>query len=657
MANRYDSFDNGAPTEDRLKFSKTNVGYSAHNFSCTHAGNYVLGMLAPIDCFDVVPTEKLDMSISAVLEFRNPSTRKLFNGFRTFFHCRYNRFIDLWEGARNFIDHGRSGKIDLSRPNAIYYNDSGFNISSSVVVNKVNANTPMSLLNFLGLPPEAIQTKAGQFNRDRAPLRQFQTASKITGGNYSNAYTKIGEHISFFPADCLMAYQKNWRDFYANKNLLQNNKYWFPDNEDHFILSYSCVNACAINYENEDFSVYPATSSKNEEQCKNLCDFDADDLAYTPEPNNPATNSNAYTPSQSPNLSGIKFVQMRGDRFTTASPFPDLIRGDIPVLQLTEDNFVRFAYTNPSTSVTSSSLAVDGKASGIFTSNAGILSSSGHASIGISSTSSADARNSLLVPESSITMSDLYTLETLTAFKRKLGMTNGDYNESIEAMFGQSPNVHDRRGTYIGGFYIDWNQDGVIQQSESTSGHPLGSKAGLGQSAGSGSLGHFEVPDFGWIQTYMFTVSDVYYTQGKPRMFSKSQSIDLYFPLFNNLPAQAIRNDELFISGNSATDALPFAYEDRYAEYKGRHNRVSGFMGLSHAVAEFDASRIMARRFSSTPSLNSQFVTYLPENTDMDVFAMNDEPPIDFNVAIQVRRVFPGPYMAIEGSLSSPALN
>ena len=646
MATRYDSFDNGAPTEDRLKFSKTNVGYSAHNFSCTHAGNYVLGMLAPVDCFDVVPTEKLDMSISAVLEFRNPTTRKLFNGFRTFFHCRYNRFIDLWEGARNFIDHGRSGKIDLSRPNAIYtvsFND-GENLFQA------NANTPMSLLNFLGLPAEVFQTSVSDGDHDysRSPLRQFQCA-------YSNAsgftFEKIGEHSSFFPADCLMAYQRNWRDFYCNKNLLQNNYYWFPDNEDHFILSYSCENAVCINYENEqlDSSEYRLVNLTGDALSGALEDFD-----ITPEPNNPATNvdSSALTADvHAPNLSGIKFVQMRGDRFTTSSPFPDLIRGDIPTLQLTEDNVVRLF--NPITSAVSS---IDGSSSN--TSNLGTVSfgstSPSRLSVGLSNVPG--SRFSLITPESSVTMSDIYTLETLTAFKRKMGMTNGDYNESITAMFGESPKVHDRKGTYIGGFYIDWTQDGVIQQSESGS-TPLGTKAGVGMCAGSGSLGHFDVPDFGWIQTYMFTVSDVYYTQGKPRQYSKSQSIDLYFPIFNNLPAQAIRNDELFISGNSATDALPFAYEDRYAEYKGRQNRVSGFMGLSHSLAEYDASRIMARRFKTLPSLNHQFVTYLPENTDMDVFAINDEPPIDFNVAIQVRRVFPGPYMAIEGSLSSPALN
>ena len=338
MATRYDSFDNGAPTEDRLKFSKTNVGYSAHNFSCTHAGNYVLGMFAPVDCFDVVPTEKLDMSISAVLEFRNPTTRKLFNGFRTFFHCRYNRFIDLWEGARNFIDHGRSGKIDLSRPNSIYHVE---NFADGDYTNSIDSCTVMSLLNFLGLPPSAMQVNAGD-SSSVPPLRQFQAA--FSSGAVSATFSQIGNFTSFFPADCLMAYQRNWRDFYANKNLLQNNKFWFPDNEDHFILSYSCENAVAILYENEDFGSDSSEFSQKTAQARNL-GFSAVgfSLHITPEPNNPATSVDDFgdITQFAPNLAGIKFVQMRGDRFTTASPFPDLIRGDIPLLQLTEDNFVR----------------------------------------------------------------------------------------------------------------------------------------------------------------------------------------------------------------------------------------------------------------------------------------------------------------------------
>lgn len=652
--NRYTRLDNQAPAVEQMEANNVNVGRSAHDCSHIHNGNTLIGALTPVLCMEVVLNEDIDINLASLIEFRNPTTRQLFNSFRVYFHGYFNSLTDAWEGAKNWLDKGRSGKIDLSRPNLIYKVE-----TDSYAVNAV---TPMSLLNFLGLPVEAYQTTvtdSSGVSSNRSPLRQFQSAFATLDSELFE-FDKIGESTDYFPADCVFVYQKNWRDFYANKNLLQNNKFWFPDNEDHFILSYSCGNAVCINYENESLS-NTATS-----QINNLTggQLTANSLAYlniTPEPNNPVTardNSQYIQDIYAPNLSGLKFRQFRGDRFTTASPFPDLIRGELPILQLTEDNYVQFAYTNPSSSQISAPIPVNGKASGTFTGNAGIISGLHSSSFGISSTSSTDARNSLIVPESTVTMSDIYTLETLTAFKRKMGMTNGDYSEMMEAQFGVKPKVHNRRGTYIGGFYQDFAFSSVTQTSESTSeGTPLGTKAGQGISSGSGRIGHIHTTDFGWIQVYMSIMPDVYYTQGKPRQFSKRSNLEMYFPIFNNLPAQAIRNDELFVSGDPTTDSSPFAYEDRYAEFKSIQNRVSGLMGLPVSLAEFDTARVIARRFSSTPALNSLFVTAVPENIDMSVFSVYDEPPFDFSIGFSIRRVFPGPYAAVEGSLSSPKLN
>lgn len=134
---------------------------------------------------------------------------------------------------------------------------------------------------------------------------------------------------------------------------------------------------------------------------------------------------------------------------------------------------------------------------------------------------------------------------------------------------------------------------------------------------------------------------------------TKKNQLDMYFPIFNNLEPQVIKNKELYVSGVEATDEDIYAYEDRYAEYKSRPNTVTGFMALSHSVAEYDASRIMARRFEATPQLNNAFVMMIPENIDMSVFSVVNEPPFDYQIGIQCRRVFPGPYTAIPGSMSS----
>lgn len=650
--NRY---ENGAPSQKELEARSVNVGRSAHDFSFTHAGNTLLGIIAPVDVFDVVPNEDLDISITALLEFRNPAVRPIYNGFRVYFHTYYNRLSDLWEGAKNFIDNGRSGKLSLNRPNLIYhvtnYDESGY----------VNANTPLSLLNFMGLPAEYKQLKnsSSVLSVDFPPLRSFQAC--ISSPSIPSTIEKLGESVSYFPADIAFAYQRNWRDFYSNKNLLQNNKFWFPDNEDHFILSYSCEEACAINYEDEaleNISLGGVPVDKRDAQYFNLASgigSTSQGYTSTPEANNPETVAQPSPSSAGdlrylPNLSAIKFHQFRGDRFTTSSPFVDLIRGEIPTLAMNQSTFLKL--TNGIDGQTFNRYEVDFADDSVPADNIATLR---YLEASSQDVAPSYGRLGVVNPNTSITMSDIYTLETLTAFKRKMGLTNGDYNETVKAQFGVSPHAHDRRGTYIGGFYQDFALSTVVQQSESGS-TPLGTKASNGVSAGSGNIGSFHVPDYGWISTYMFILSDVYYTQGKPRMFSKKNSIDMYFPLFNNLPAQHIRNDELFISGSESTDSAPFSYEARYEEYKGRNNRVSGFMGLSHSVASYDSARIMSRRFSSLPTFNNKFITMIPENVDMEVFSVVDEPPFDFNIGVSVRRVFPGPYVALEGSLSSPAI-
>lgn len=661
---RYNRLDNQAPAQTQLKADDVSVGRSAHDFSTIHSGNAFIGALIPIDCFDVVPNEDIDLSLTPLLEFRNPTTRQLLNGFRVFFHAYYNKLEHLWEGAKNWLDNGRSGKLSLTRPNLVYHMHDDSHQSRDVIV---NACTPMSLLNYLGLPAEAIQKNTdttSQADVLRSPLRQFECAvADDTTFAHSLAFDKLADSPDYFPADCAFAYQKNWRDFYCNKNLLQNNKYWFPDNEDHFILSYSCTNAVCLNYENEDFSKDGV--SKKAHQAENLVGYllgAAHADSKTPEPNSPDTvNWQSSSVYSYPNLSGLKFRQFRGDRFTTALPFPDLIRGDIPVLSSTQEALAQVRanlYDGSSHKIASEAVPhynnpVDSPTYVTFekvsVNNAQFVPGKNYSDVSYAT----DFHVSL--GSLGVTMSDIYTLETLTAFKRRMGMTNGDYNEMIKAQYGVNPHSEDRTATYIGGFYQDFAMNSVTQTSESGS-TPLGTKAGQGVSSGSGTIGHFHTPDFGWIQIYMSIVPDVMYTQGIPRQFSKRSNLEMYFPIFNNLPAQAILNKELYVSGTPATDNDVFAYEDRYAEYKSRGNRVSGFMSLSHAVAAFDSARVMARRFSSTPALNSLFVTMVPENVDMEVFSVVDEPPFDFSVGISCRRVFPGPYTAIEGSLSSPAL-
>lgn len=98
------------------------------------------------------------------------------------------------------------------------------------------------------------------------------------------------------------------------------------------------------------------------------------------------------------------------------------------------------------------------------------------------------------------------------------------------------------------------------------------------------------------------------YCQGVRRQFTAFDFFDYPFPRFAHLGEQAIRNKELFISGNTDTDEGVFGYQSRYAEYKYIPSRFTG---------EFRSSLLywhLGRTFSSTPQLNGEFVSLTSTN-------------------------------------------
>lgn len=668
MESRYNSTTNESPIQRQLENSELSVGRSAFDFSKTRIGQAIIGALYPVDCFDVVPGENISYSLSAALSFRNPSKRPLLNGFRVYFHGVYNDLLDLWEGSANLLDTGIRSDVSLVRPALMYSIDGTIQYSPY----GANACTPGSLLNFLGLPAEAMQLKVLADTDsvvDFPPLRSFQACASDVR---APARTKELNHSNgYFPADCAMAYQRNWRDFYANRNLLMKNKYWFPDNEKHFILSYDCTQAVCIAYGHESLGYTPDVHNLTHEYVYHnligLTSFDSDHYSFnhresvTPESNNPHSVPSVFRDDDrwrsyfAPNLSGLKFRQFRGDRFTTALPFKDLIRGDIPILSLTSEDIPEFIPLSrrirSSDTVEDSSVSnaiISGSAPRVLYDETATLASISY-DYGIPT-------KDISVPLSQITLNAIRELETMTVFKERMArISNKDsyYNGFIESQFGYKASDRDMRGTYLGGFYGDFNLSEVTQTSESQD-SPLGTRAGQGSCFARGTIcSDFRVPNFGWFSVYMSIVPDVYYTQGKPRMFDKKTQLDMYLPIFNNLEPQAIKNKELYVSGDASVDEDVFAYEDRYAEYKSRPSDVVGFSALTPEVSAYDTALLMARRFTSTPQLNNLFVTMVPENIDYSVFSVTDEPPFDFQCAFSVRRVFPGPYTAIPGAMSS----
>lgn len=652
MANsRYDRLDNSSPSVQSLKAPEKSVPRSAFDLSHIVSGQALFGALIPVLCEETVPGQEFDINVFSQISFRNPSIRPLLNGCKVQFHAIYNDVTDLWEGAKNYFDTGRSGKLNLAKPGLVFNGSDDKSIGGDG--SSVDMLTPLSLSDYFGIPISCVAKTV-----KTPPLWQF---GGLYIGDAAEDVDFVNSNPDYINALPFMAYQRNWRDYFSNKNLLQNNPYWFPDNEDHFILSYNCTDACIIDYENENFqkdedvvnnpgnthyvnraeynALYNCVNSKNSsgsyttsEQCS------PSGQPYSPNGSNPKM--------LPPVLSAIKFRQFRGDRFTTASPFPDFIRGDEPTLGALDD-WVHYVARNGSFDKIINGKTVDGMIGNSFD----VYGQPDIDTIALGVSNSSSGLNSLAGLKTSIgsriTSADINAMNIITAFKTKMGMTNGDYNEMIKSQFGYSPNVHDRKGTYIGGFTSTIDFSSVSQTSESTSNSPLGTKSGQCFSNGQGRIGHFRAPNFGYISVYMSIIPDTYYCQGMPKMLSKQYQKQEYFPILNGLAPDAILNKELFISGNPSVDNDVFAYCEKFEEFKSRRNRVCGFSSLNHDTALFDSALVMKRHFDKTPSFNHRFLTMTPENLDMDVFYFNNEPPFDFSVGFDLTTVAPIPYKSI----------
>lgn len=638
--NRFERIDNTAPIVDVAENTTPETSKSTFDLNRKIVTQALPYAIIPIDCIPTLPNTEAFLNYDVQVTFRNPAVRKMLNGWRVYLHAYYNRNQDLWEGWNNFITKGRSGNISLKIPH---------------LATRINGNspfTPMSLYNYLGYPSEYIPMVSKQ-GEPKITLDKTTGVRCANTKESSQHNTPTGlAHYENTEITALKAvmYQKLWRDKYSPKNLLQDNKNLFPDNEDHFILSYNADEVRVIDYENED---------------KNITGNTDDKTYYTLD-----------DPEKEVRIDCLRFRQFQGDRFTTASPFPEMLRGDIPNMELnidvsdlstklkidtvtTEDltngnksNNKLYEKTNRASHAEANSGTTN-----FYQANDGNyiiprFSPNEHNN-NVYLTSSGTEENAKI--KSSITLSQLRSLEVFTIFAERMARTNGDYNEMIKAQFGYNPKTNNREAIYIGGSFQDIVLNSIYQTSESTDESKLGQQVAQGISASYNKLGHFKADDYGYIMVVMSIVPDTIYTTGISKLDTALTFEEQYFPIMNNLSAEPILNKELYVSGNEEKDNDLWGYAERFSEWKSRRNRASGFSELPSNLDEYDSALIMARRFNETPEYNADFVTGYPTNYSLDGFTSSEEPPFDVAIRQDINVMYPMPYVTIPQGLGTRA--
>lgn len=226
---------------------------------------------------------------------------------------------------------------------------------------------------------------------------------------------------------------------------------------------------------------------------------------------------------------------------------------------------------------------------------------------------------------SSVTINDLRRSIKLQEWLEKNARGGARYIEQIFSHFGvKSSDARLQRAEFLGGGKTPVMISEVLQTSGSPAADspltetPLATMAGHGISVGSTHEFTRFFEEHGLVIGIMSVMPKTAYQQGTPRMFTKFDKFDYYFPEFAHLGEQEIKNKELYTTNDKVYNEGTFGYTPRYAEYKYRESRVCG--DFRDQLNYWHLGRI----FSSTPNLNSTFIRS-DSSTLNRIFAVQDD--------------------------------
>jgi hypothetical protein len=223
------------------------------------------------------------------------------------------------------------------------------------------------------------------------------------------------------------------------------------------------------------------------------------------------------------------------------------------------------------------------------------------------------------------------------------------YIEILKSHFGvTSPDARLQRPEYLGGNRIPININQVVQSSSTdASGTPQGNTAAYSLTSDNHSDFTKSFVEHGFLIGVMVARYRHTYQQGLERFWSRKDRFDYYFPVFANIGEQAIKNKEIYAQGTVKDDEV-FGYQEAWADYRYRPNRVTGEM-RSSAPQSLDVWHL-GDDYESLPSLSDSWIRE-DSKTVNRVLAVSDNVSAQLFCDIYVRNLCtrPMPLYSIPG--------
>lgn len=161
---------------------------------------------------------------------------------------------------------------------------------------------------------------------------------------------------------------------------------------------------------------------------------------------------------------------------------------------------------------------------------------------------------------------------------------------------------------YLGGgrYHVNINQ--IVQTSgqQTDSDTPIGETGAISVTPINESSFTKSFEEHGFVIGVCCVRHNRSYQQGLERFWSRKDRLDYYVPQFANLGEQPVKKKEIMLTGE-ATDDETFGYQEAWADYRMKPNRVSGLM-RSNATGTLDFWHY-ADNYSTVPTLSQEWMT------------------------------------------------
>lgn len=186
----------------------------------------------------------------------------------------------------------------------------------------------------------------------------------------------------------------------------------------------------------------------------------------------------------------------------------------------------------------------------------------------------------------SATINQLRQAISVQQYYEALARGGSRYREQVQAIWDVI--ISDKTvqvPEYLGGgrYHVNINQ--IVQTAENDK-SPLGETGAMSVTPINESSFTKSFEEHGFVIGVCCVRHNRSYQQGLERFWSREDRLDYYVPQFANIGEQPVKKKEIMLTGD-ATDDQTFGYQEAWADYRMKPNRVSGLM-RSNATGTLD---------------------------------------------------------------------